>query len=558
MTPALKDGESFGRSFELFPNSDFELPGPKGPGFLGNLMNLNLGRIGPWFSDRLILENDRDSSFALRVENNWCSRTISWISSSSSYSKENRDAVALFQSFLTTSMGENRLRRIGDRYGIHFDEMQQASSPLLSRNIAKILTGIQDVKMEDMEELILTARGGIEEWPEGIDFELRDVLRDVENSEALDKGTFEQVIFALKNPITADCTLPGFSRPVHGGRPTEELACYYFEPFLADLERLFLCERNRDGDFENFVHDFASRIIHREMEVGMLIPAPGDHQFYRVAAKIITGEGMVSYCLVPATLDTDLPPIRFYRGTCARPCGIDAISTLITDLESDLGERAFQSGKAYDQILDREFPPFAVQAGHSLGSTILQKKLVEDGRIKTAYLFNGPGITEGEVARFNERIALDADLVRLIIRDTDYDTASFSGKVHLGFQAPEGLVDYLKYTPTLAMKNRGVGYMHTMVWDRETRYYGIEGVDPDQMLERKNLSESNECLRGTIGPIIAKILQILRAIFRYLFGSRADEQRGVQIGRFVEGHWKIDHIRPEEIGTNTLDFSRST
>src|SRR3990167_1122554 len=100
-------------------------------------MQLDTSRF---LSDRLLFDDTLECKF--RIANgfwDWIQRIISWISSPSSYSEENRRTVEAFQRFLVDALGVDRLRRISHRYNFDWEEMKK--SPLLSRDVAKILIG---------------------------------------------------------------------------------------------------------------------------------------------------------------------------------------------------------------------------------------------------------------------------------------------------------------------------------------------------------------------------------------------------------------------------------
>lgn len=535
-------------------------------------MELNTGRLGTFLSDRLVIGNESEGIVSLRADNSfwgWLLRVISWICSPCGYSDENRRTINCVKTYLTDQLGAERLKRVCDRYDMSLDGLALSGSPLLSRDLAKIIVGIRDVKVEDIEDLIQLAKDEQMPWPERISAGLRDRLKLAINSEDLDSKTFaqahqelsaladigrkdvsnetieeyiryakdasfswpEQFSEELKTKLRKVETFQQLDQATYrelytalggrnsvayvapiktvlsGAQPSECGACYFFDPLLADRERLEIVEENAHDSFGTFIHNFVVRIIGREMDIGMLIPAPmrpdptADKaeqkcpQFYRVSAKVISGEGMVAYLLMPATSDANLlasqsddpafdpevddgsgrlRPILFFRGTSTRPSAIDAASTMITDMERDLGRTAYESGKPHLAKLEKWFGKIPIAAGHSLGSTTLQYFLVENGAIREAYLFNGPGLPEGEVEKFNARMeGEEAKSLKLIIRQANTDIFATVGSVHLGFDAPSKVeVNYRKIYP----KNQtAASYAHVHVPDKEHRILGIEG-----------------------------------------------------------------------------------
>jgi hypothetical protein len=454
-------------------------------------MNLMLSRIGPIFGDRIILGDKSTGIDALKADHSfssWLFRIVSWIYSPSSYADENRRTIARVKEYFTQQLGSKRFMRVCDRYQMNLKTMKSKGSPLLSRDIAKILVGIQDVKIEDIEDLVQFSKNEDEKvWPKSIDIKLRDELRRIPDLKGLSSENLSTQIFATLHEALSKAAqfvdVPVIDRKgMSGAVPTETLACFFNDPLLADRERLILSKENATHSFEIFVHNFVARIIGREMEVGMLIPAPNHEklsipQFYRVSAKIVSGGGMVSYILMPATLTTDLKSIQFFRGTTILFSGLDSSSTMIADMEKELGRSCYESGKIYEEILKKELGVISIGAGHSLGATTLGYFMANMDRFETGYFFNGPGLPSREVEGFNKRMREKAHLSTLrqiIIRDTNDDIFSLFGSKKLGFEAPNHVVevDYRKY---YFQKNTESLSLHVLVPGCQERYIGIEG-----------------------------------------------------------------------------------
>ena len=536
----------------------------------------------------------------------WIARLVIWFLGPRAHDAvkeaENRRTVLCVKRYFTQVLGAGRLNRVCSRYNLNLDRLFAAGKPLLSRDLAKILVGIKDVKILDIEELIQKSKEAESKWPKELPFDLRAPLQMAENSEALEPAVFARVYEAL-GTMGQIATVPKITAYMCGGEPTEVEAQKVFDPFLADRERLALCEENPADYFEAFVHNTVVRTIGREMNIGMLLKAPnhrvtGAPQFYRVSGKIISGKGMVSYIFTPATANTDLKAIRFFRGTSVCGGSIDALSTMITDMERDLGKTAYESGKIFEPEIKRALGVIPLGAGHSLGSTTLQYFVAEGSDMNEVYCFNGPGLPVKNVEAFNERMrnsnaangptALTAPVppkVTIHVRDTHLDPCITVGKLHLGYDAPEHsvLVDYRKYYPEAdwkvvdenvppedrqfqPMNQQTGGFAHVHLPDRgEHKYtkgkigsfHGLEGgfnrEQVNQLLNRKDLegmtgrSGFNEGLRLVIGPIFWLVFTIIKFVYRLLFGSRADDLRGLETGRFVHGKWVTEHQTPEQI-----------
>ncbi|HEV7738512.1 MAG TPA: hypothetical protein VGO47_14220, partial [Chlamydiales bacterium] len=280
-------------------------------------MSYSLGRIGPYLSDRILMAPAKNGAFTIRRANSlwdWVIRIVSWIYAPSSYTDENRRSIQCFQRMLAP-VGQERLQRICTRYNIDFAEMETQGSPLLSRTIAKISVGLADVQVRDIEEAIEKCK-----LPHSVPIfsaELDAALQAVSCAEELSASDFAALYDALSSP-SKSFPLPNMPE-IQGSCPTECLAWFFFDQFLADRERLGLQALHSKMNMDAFTRNICLRVMRRLAPVGTLIPAPnrpdGTRQFYCIASRTITGKGFVSYVYVPATRDTDLKTIEFYRGT---------------------------------------------------------------------------------------------------------------------------------------------------------------------------------------------------------------------------------------------------
>ncbi len=325
-------------------------------------MQLSLSRF---FSDRVVF--DGSLPLKLRITNSfwdWCKRMISWIYSPASYTETNRKTVQCFKKYLVDTLGAERLQKISSRYSVDFDRMEKRGSPLLSRHVAQMVIGSRNMGVED--------------------------ISNFRNLNALE---LDQAIQKAQDPFRGIWKVEDIKERI-SGKATEWLGRVFYDPFLADRERLQLCrEHPAIEGFEDFLNHMVAKVIKREMDVGTLVPAQnqtnGTKQYYVVRGKVVTGEGMVSYILDPATQDTNLPSIRLFRGTGPRNGEIDGISSLITDFESDLGRSAYESGIPYERYIENK--P-TIEAGHSLGGNLVQWRAAHMTHVKELYSFSSPGI----------------------------------------------------------------------------------------------------------------------------------------------------------------------
>lgn len=489
-------------------------------------MQLNINRF---FSDRLVF--DQSVPGKLRVTNSfwdWVKRIISWIWSPASYSDENRRTIACFKKCVIESMGPERLKRICSRYSLDFEAMEKKGNPLLSRDVAKVVVGARNVSVEDVNGFINRVH----------EAGLPDPRFAGNNFQSLDSETLAGVVQGLSRPFGDFFQVPDITKRI-SGRPTEWLSRFFYDPFLADRERIQIMKENPTDVFEVFMHNMVARAIKREMDVGTLVPAPnhpsGRPQFYYVSAKIVTGEGMVSYIFHPATRDTNLEPIRLFRGTSARNSEIDGVSTVITDLERDLGRSAYESGLIYEPIIAEKMARPTIEGGHSLGSTLVQYRAANLDHIRKAYLFCGPGLPEEEVEKFNAK----NPNMDLIIHLAHHDRWSSLGQIQLGYKAPSNVrIAYL----------RAIGKgpsPHVDIWVKEGGKYilktGHTAEERDGHFFNKYCAQ--ERIRSTAGPVISCALRTLRNVCRRVFSNRADTERGLKIGHMQGGRWQVDHFR---------------
>lgn len=495
--------------------------------------------IGRWFGDRMVVAGSGEP--LLRPVNDnleWGKRWLGSFRTSLAgapkdasslgyyYAEENRRALACFQAQAANRLGGARLARICARYGLDFEKKKTEGSPLYARDVAKIAIGARDVAVEDIEEEL-----GRESSPRA--------FGDL-NAEEL-----SQIRGRLSAALEADCKVP----PIAGmlaGCASDWFARIRFDRFVADRERLQLCEPQIPGDLLErsmnvFVDNLAARVIKRDMELGTLVPAPrradGVMQFYYAAAKLVTGQGMVSYIFLPATSDTHLPPLRCFRGSSFRFGETDSLSTMATDLEKDLGRLAYTSSLPYEPLIQRLFPQVSVEAGHSLGATLVQYRLANMDHIRLAYLCNGPGVPLSEALRFNANMRSHPNRqVQLVIHKATRDPIAKTGEIHLGWRAPENVdIEFLKYH-SLAC----AGHPHVFVWGLEpSAKYGIEGVMRPQLeAECDHRNEPLERIRRLFGAWISRILLLIRDLFRFLFPQYAPRS-GLEAGLFENGRFRI-------------------
>lgn len=406
--------------------------------------------------------------------------------------------------------------------------MERKGSPLLSRDVAKIVIGSKNIYVDDINEKIQANQNDPR-------------FAGKTHFSELDSATLSAVQKELSSQFDSLWQVAEITDRITG-RPTQWLSRFYFDPFLADRERQQITREHPDCTFVDFLHNMAARVIKREMDVGMLIFAPnradGCAQQYVLTGKLATGQGMVSYIFHPAGIDSTLEPIRLFRGTSPRNSDLDALSTMITDCEADIGRSAYESGQVFEPIIAQRLGLPRIEVGHSMGSTVVQHRLAHSDHIQQAYLFCGPGVSAAEAEEFNRR----NPHVRLVIRLANNDFLSNLGEVHVGYQAPANVqVDFLRYRP----RGRHNHDPHVSVWGRMPDHFEVEsGITPairDQALDHRGLT--CELYRSFVGPFVSVLLGWVRDVVRFIFSSRIAIEKGLKIGYMAGSRWQVAHFR---------------
>ncbi len=474
-------------------------------------MELNVNKF---FGDRLVFDPKADG----------CLRAFDR-QLDASHSEAQGKSAAAFRQYLVDALGSERLQRIAARYDLSLEGLFAAGPILDSRKVAQIVVGSRIVSVQDIDEY------------------LRDHPDVYSGKRHIAQLTAEE-LFRLYKQLSKilPWEVPSIRSEITGA-PTEWSAAFFHDQFLADREKLEIFKENPTDVMQVFIHNMVARGIKREMSVGELIPAPNHPltqqvQFYFVCAKIVTGDGVVSYIIRPATNDTNLEAMRLFRGTSPRASDLDALSSVITDLELQLGKRAYESASAYEPFLQTMGLAPSVEAGHSLGATTIQYRLAHFDHIRKAYLYCGPGVPFAVVKQFNEKNRP----LEIYISHSEHDPLSRLGGVHLGYHAPSAVqVNFWKYH---GPSRRKINH-HVVVWPRSKYYYGIRGglMHEGHHRELYNRYNLREILRVIFGPVLALVLRVVRFVIRTLFQTRAMAQQGVQYGAIFRGRWRVAHYR---------------
>ena len=312
---------------------------------------------------------------------------------------------------------------------VNFSEKLLSKSPLCSRDVAKVVTALKNVTCQDFDDLIQGVKKK-EQWTRFIPRRLREELLKVQNFRDLEADIFHEVYQRLKNPIK-NLDVPSIQGRVTGV-PTERLARSFHDQFLSKREDAALYEINPSYNQSEFEEVVVKRLISREKEVGDLIPAYRDSEgrqiYYRVAARIVTPQGFVSYDLIPAVKSMHVETMRVYRGSKFRAEGLTALSTLYTDLEPKIGKSAFESGEPYLRIL----PDCDKEMGHSLGGVMVQYAAAKKP-VRKFIIHNSPGVPKEIFDQFMERVG-ETTKVDIEVHHSKGDVVNTVGEYTLGYQ----------------------------------------------------------------------------------------------------------------------------
>lgn len=170
------------------------------------------------------------------------------------------------------------------------------------------------------------------------------------------------------------------------------------------LDRLDV-ENNQDAADELLVKG----LIPRELDLGTVFKFPINEItscYYFVYAEIMTGDGAVVYGFKPLSDHSDALPIIACRGTLFYPSGLDAISTIINDLETNIGASAYESAKKeIDELISdpnfRKQDQLLLLKGFSLGGALCEEIACDNPHlIGGMSLFSPLGIKYDRVKSF--------------------------------------------------------------------------------------------------------------------------------------------------------------
>ncbi|MFA6118931.1 MAG: hypothetical protein WCT85_06075 [Parachlamydiales bacterium] len=498
---------------------------------------------GSFFNDRLVF----DQSPVLRISNSIWNYILSIFHlAPKSYSEENIKTIQCFKKYLIDLVGNNRLDRACVKVEVDLNRLEKKAASLSSKHVVRILVALKDVSFHDMQEVI----DGIKQGKKFscLDDTMTAALKKVSKPSQLNAKNFDLIYMMLRNPTRNRLTYAPIRGIISGG-PTTLLSQIFFDYYLSIKERLQLCTKNHLLNQEGFYEKLCKSIVSRFLVVGTIIPAYNDKdnhpQYYRVAARIVTGKGAISYILLPATDDTKgLEKIRVNKGSGFKPANIDALSYWITDFEKDIAKRAFLSAEKYERFLSI-FGQIATEMGHSIGGAISQYRAAKHLKITKLFCFNSPGVPKRIVDLFNKR----ENQFELVIRRGKSNTSDIvdrSGPYHLGYGARNNIhINYITFIITgRKLQILKKIHPHNIVFSEHSKSLSLSGGD----YSFDNLSRSYvESIRWLIGGhLLSPLCIAIQKITRKFFISYAEYLKGLDIEDIQESRFVVRHVSQKD------------
>lgn len=341
-----------------------------------------------------------------------------------------------WHSYFSRYIGERRLTRILDRLQIPLRE----KDTILEKNLALLLLAIREPRREDLQEAI--DRPDMFLHTKALQKELAP-FRSVEE---LSPNLFKQLYEALADPFDQEIQIE-VGKDELEDRILNGLyflyASFRYDPFWYMKERRRLKEDDYDMPLPLYYEKLAGFYATCEdLEVGSYLPHPSKERnlYCRVAAKLFTASGQISWLLVPATKTMQISPIRMTRGTPGHPAGYDFASHIVTDFEKEIGKTGYESGLEYEEQIQSLIHEPYIEIGYSIGGAIAQyRTAAAPAKVKELWTFRSPGVPRKVWKMFQTNFSENPHPLRIEIYRSKRDIVDFSGEVHLGYQAPEGV-----------------------------------------------------------------------------------------------------------------------
>ena len=172
-----------------------------------------------------------------------------------------------------------------------------------------------------------------------------------------------------------------------------------------------------------------------DLEVGQYIRAQDKDEkprYLRIAGKLITGDGQITWLFKGATKDMSEDILRVSAGTPEKPSGLDSYSHYLTDLEMEIGKMGYESGLPYHKDMQLLIDRPVIEIGYSIGGVFAQYRAVDEfSNVKELWTFKSPGVPLKVINEFeNEKSEKVFFPIYVYIAKKDF-VSSLGGR-HLG------------------------------------------------------------------------------------------------------------------------------
>lgn len=300
----------------------------------------------------------------------------------------NKRAWRVFKEALHHIYGEERVSEITLKLGYKWDAIDQTGTSLLKKDVIKIMMSLSDVNINDLKKVFYDAKIMYQIHSSALQpndkthllktfqlerspllerlFEEEGFLEIVNKHASFEELSSQELnaLLCLLNPFeNLHETLGCLSAKISTGPRSLWQKISFSKDHKEHESRASAMLRERlelqnevahlPGDtfkhkWEAYKELLTKGISYRELEEGMLIPAPlatGGIGHYKVVKQCASGHGMVAYILKSASSDQMLPSMVLFRGTPFYPTGLSSGASVLSDLEPFIGLSSYNSGK---------------------------------------------------------------------------------------------------------------------------------------------------------------------------------------------------------------------
>jgi hypothetical protein len=334
--------------------------------------------------------------------------------------EQNRRTWKVFRESLVGTIGQQKFDWICQRYRsrINFTYLEQSGRALRPEHVELFSIGASQLLSRDIKNRFPNKLKTITRA------QLQEKIRSVQPF---------SIVGSYKDPVRIS------------GSPGTYLAYFFHDKILMDKEKQLLFSDLERLSFPAWTERFAKVIVNRELIEGQLIPAPGQDgriDYYKVHRKVATGDGLVSYALKPATVDSTLKPMIFFRPSQWAFANEDAFETYLNDVQPHVGELGWNAAiNRFEQLMQdphfrRNNEKISI-AGYSLGGAHAQRFLeAHYENVAHAVFYNDPSVDNETAERFAQninRMQRRPEPLNIQIFRTKGDFCHYVGDKHIGW-----------------------------------------------------------------------------------------------------------------------------